>query len=483
MADTLDLEILRLSTEFPPIPTPEWEAVIQKDLKGADYEKRLVWRTDEGFPVRPYYRSEALKSLGELADLAPGQFPYTRGDGAEPEEATSISKDAIRADFLHDAGGTAVEELGFALAQGVERLSAAIEAKQSVDSAASGISFAFAVGSNYFFEIAKLRAARELWSAAVAAFGPAAPKSAKVRIHARTARINKSALDPYTNLLRVTTEAAAAMVGGCDALSVEPFGFGAHLAANVQRILREEGYLTRVADPAGGSYYVEALTDAFAQSAWKLFQQVEAAGGWSAALNSGMVKQALAASRQAKADAISTRRRALVGVNNYPNTNEKAGDPPTFAPLENDPFPQTRLAEPFEVIRRRTIAHAERTGRSAKILLLKRGDLKMKTARSNFCMNFFACGGFEVVEGEDYAGTDADLMVLCSADPEYLPFAQEVCARVKVPVLVAGNPKEQISQLQAAGVQGFVHMGSNLAETLNLWQDKLGMASLTGAKS
>jgi methylmalonyl-CoA mutase len=101
----------------------------------------------------------------------------------------------------------------------------------------------------------------------------------------------------------------------------------------------------------------------------------------------------------------------------------------------------------------------------------------MKGARANFCMNFFGCAGFDLVEAEEYQGTDADLIVLCSSDPEYLALAQEVCPRVKAPVLVAGNPKEQTAALQAAGVQGFIHIFSDAIQTLTEWQDKLGMRS------
>ena len=123
----------------------------------------------------------------------------------------------------------------------------------------------------------------------------------------------------------------------------------------------------------------------------------------------------------------------------------------------------------------RTARHARETGRTPKVLLLKRGDVKMRTARANFALNFFGCAGFEITESEEYAGTDADLMVLCSSDPEYLAFAQEVCAAVKIPVLVAGNPKEQIDALKAAGVQGFIHIASDAVETLTDWQDRLGV--------
>src|SRR6185369_5031324 len=120
-----------------------------------------------------------------------------------------------------------------------------------------------------------------------------------MRLHVRTPRRNKSAYDRYTNLLRVTTEAFAAAVGGCDQLTVEPFGFDAHLALNVQRILKEEAHLDAVSDPAGGSYYVEALTDLLARGAWKLMQAVEAAGGFAAAGDS--IEKALAETRSARA--------------------------------------------------------------------------------------------------------------------------------------------------------------------------------------
>src|ERR1035438_4027893 len=271
-------EILNLGQDFPPVPTAVWEAAIAKDLKGADYAKKLVWRTDEGLAVRPYYRAENLAGLEAQTQTSPGQFPFARGSGKPWEAADAVPTGAnvIRADELGEAGGNAVQQLGYALAAGVERLTA-LAATGTVDEAARSIEFVFSVGSTYFLEIAKLRAARLIWAQAVAAFGPADPQCALARIHARTTRLDKSVYDHYTNLLRVTTEALAAAVGGCDRLTVEPFGFDQHLAVNIGRILRHEAHVDAVADPAGGSYYVEALTDSLARAAWKLFQQVEAA--------------------------------------------------------------------------------------------------------------------------------------------------------------------------------------------------------------
>jgi methylmalonyl-CoA mutase len=470
-------EILNLRRDFPPVATAAWEAAIAKDLKGADYEKKLVWRTEEGLAVRPYYRQEALAGLEDQLRTAPDHYPFVRGTGRHWEIAQDAKPGpkAIRADLLHEAGAHAVQELGYGIAAGVERL-AALTATLPVDMVAPQVEFVFAAGPGYFIEIAKLRAARLLWAQVVTAFGPQDDGACRMRLNVRTPRRNKSAYGRYTNLLRVTTEALSAVLGGCDQVTIAPFGFDPHLALNVQRILKEESHLDAVADPAGGSYYIEALTDSLAREAWKLLQQTEAEGGYTKALESGSILKALAETRAARAKAYSARRRALVGVNNYPDVTEKA--PAAELPeAEPSSLPQVRLAEPFEKIRQRTAEHARVTGRYPKVLLLQRGDVKMKGARANFCMNFFGCAGFDLVEAEEYQGTDADLIVLCSSDPEYLALAQEVCPRVKAPVLVAGNPKEQTAALQAAGVQGFIHIFSDAIQTLTEWQDKLGMRS------
>jgi methylmalonyl-CoA mutase len=440
-------EILSLAADFPPVPTEAWEAAIRADLKGADYDKKLVWRTEEGIAVRPYYRA------ADAAGLAP--FP-SRANGHTWMIAQDVpDRDAIRVDWLHASGATAVQELGCALAMGVERL----------ESGASEIPFVFAIGPYYFIEIAKFRAARLLWANVVKAFD-IDPAAYPMRLAAITPRRNKGIYDRYTNLLRATTEALSAALGGCDVLTIDPFGFDPHLALNVQRILKEESHLDAVADPAGGSYYIEALTAALAREAWKLFQQIEAEGGYAKFSESGALARVLAESCAARDKAISSRRRTLVGVNNYPNLAEKT--PETEPPVERG---HGRMALPFEKIRARTTEIAEQKGRYPKVLLLKRGDLKMRMARANFCLNFFGCAGFDIVESDEIL--PADLIILCSSDPEYLAFAQQICPQASVPVLVAGNPKDQIEALKAAGVQGFVHIQSDAVQTLTQWQERI----------
>ncbi len=452
---------LRLRDDFPPVPTADWEAAIHADLKGADYEKRLIWKTEEGLAVKPYYRREHLPP----GDLAPGQFPFTRGTARSWKiaETAEVGPNTIEAGRWHEKGATAVEEIAFALAEGASRLADAPSAEQE----AANLWFVFSIGSNYFMEIAKLRAARQLWAQVAAAFGIPAGEECRMRIHARTALDNKSIYDPYTNLLRATTEAMSAALGGCDALTVVPARFSSRLAVNVQHILQEEAHLDGVADPAGGSYYVEALTDALAREAWTLFQQIEAQGGFENAQE--FINQRVAASRAAKEKAVASRRRVMVGVNNYPDLTEKALDAAGALDVSD-----WRMARPFEEIRLRMERHANSTGKTPTLQLLKRGDLKMRMARATFCLNFFGCAGFEIVESEQLDPA-ADLIVLCSSDAEYLDLAREIVPQAKAPVLVAGNPKEDIEELKAAGVAGFVHILSNQIETLNEWLERLGV--------
>ncbi len=435
---------------FPPVTTAEWEAQIARDLKGADYEKRLVWKTDEGIAVRPYYRSEHVRPRPPVVNAA-GTWTMAAPDAEPAADASAID--------AHELGATAVQEVAYVLAQGADALAAG----------RTVTTLAFTVGSNHFMEMAKLRSARLLWKGVAEAFGA----DGDVRIHARTAGENQTLYDPHVNMLRVTTEALSAIVGGCDSLTIPPCGFDAHLAENVQHVLREESHLDKVQDPGAGSYYVEALTDALSAEAWTLFQAIEGVGGWAAYQGSGAADAALAAARASKEQAVAERRRVLVGTNNYPNLLERRLD---AAGTRSEGW---RLAEPFEAIRLRTERHAAATGHVPLVLLLERGDLRMRKARAAFCLNFFGCAGFDIAQSDTLS--DADLVVLCSADADYLDLARAIVPQVRVPVLVAGLPKDNVDALTAAGVAGFVHARSNAVETLTMWQDRLGQGTVAGS--
>ncbi|MEI6351191.1 MAG: methylmalonyl-CoA mutase family protein [Verrucomicrobiota bacterium] len=252
-------------------------------------------------------------------------------------ETPKLATIAVNAHAYHNAGGSAVQDLAFALATGVEYLRQMEARGLSVDEVAPKMRFAFSMGPDFFGAIAKLRAARLLWSRIVAACG-GNEESQKMHIHARTSLWNKSTLDPYVNMLRDTTEAFAAIAGGCESLHVGAFDevirppdeFSRRIARNTQIILRDECHFDQVIDPGGGSYYVETLTSQFANAAWTLFQQVEKQGGIFKSLAAGFPQKEVAAVQAKKAEAIAQRRLSLIGVNVYANATEK--------PLETGDF-------------------------------------------------------------------------------------------------------------------------------------------------
>jgi methylmalonyl-CoA mutase len=573
-----------LLKEFPPVSTQTWEEVIHKDLKGADYAKRLIWQTEEGLAVKPYYRSEDTAGL-EYPLAAPGDFPYARSnrsngdwrireeiDAIDPEEANRAAVTAVVAgaeqiafrkvaiangsdlslllanlqeiplhfenadepllrllmarlakglatppistgwnplsnlDFAAEvlrsaspafvpftisgeafeaAGATAVEEIGFTLAAGVDFLAEMQSRKVAIDSAATGIEFSFPIGTNFFFQIGKLRAFRMLWARAVDSFG-GSHASAKARIHARTSRWGETIYDPHVNVLRGTTEAFSAIMGSADAITVAPFDecyktpddASRRLARNTQLLLKQESLLARVADPGAGSYTLESITDFLAQEGWKTLQQVEAAGGFGKAQD--LVKQTLAKSSAAKQKAVIARRRIFTGTNQVANLTEKALDRIDASLVMNE----QRGTWVYEQLRLRTERSAAKTGKTPRILLAEIGDVKMRSARSNFAANFFGCAGFDIVttpfENVDgIMAADAAVIVLCSSDPQYPELVAETMAKLKAlgrktPVVVAGYP-ESAEQLTAAGVADFVHVKSNPIEVLAKWQKQLGI--------
>ncbi len=481
----------QLLADFPPVTTEQWMQAVQKDLKGADFDKKLLWRTDEGIAVRPFYREEDLAALEHLG-ASPGQFPYVRGTKPENDwqicdEPVKPSPDIIAAHRFHDEGATVVQELAYAIAEGIERLATAPERGQTAEDAAGAIAFSFAIGTNFFFEIAKLRAARLLWALVCESFG-CSKCAGRMTIHARTSRWDQTVYDPYVNILRGTTEAMSAAIGGCDTLAVTPYeavyklpsGDSRRLAYDTQLILKHEAWFDRTVDPAGGSYYVEVLTDSIAREAWTLVKEIEAAGGFEKAQPA--IREAVSKSREKKQTAVAQRRRSLVGTNNYPNSGEHMLDQVDDTVLKAS---RPRAADQFEDIRLAT----EKAGKAPFFLLAELGDLKMRKARSAFTRNFLGCAGFSIgaqsfasVEEAAKAALErkAAAVVLCSSDAEYTQLAPALITALKqagsnAPVIVAGYPQDSLEQLKSAGVADFIHIRSNAVETLRAWQARVGV--------
>ncbi|MFQ3661387.1 MAG: methylmalonyl-CoA mutase family protein [Chloroflexaceae bacterium] len=249
----------------------------------------------------------------------------------------------------HNGGANAVQDLAFALATGAEYLRAMQARGLEVDTVAPRMQFAFSLGSPFFIEIARLRAARMLWARVVAAFGGNA-RAQKLRLHGRTSAWTKTRADAYNNLLRATTEAFAGVMGGCDSLHVSPFDeaiglpdeFSRRIARNVQIILQQECNFYRLVDPAGGSAAVETLTDEIAREAWTLFQRIEEQGGMAAALAAGFPQARVASVRAERMNQIALRREVIVGANMYVNPRERSFTPRT---VDHIALHATRAAE------------------------------------------------------------------------------------------------------------------------------------------
>jgi methylmalonyl-CoA mutase len=602
-----------LFNEFPPISTQEWEQVILKDLKGADYDKKLIWNSPEGIRVKPYYRSEDLGQLEHLGTL-PGEFPFVRGthdtgnswlirqdllvedfgearenaidmiskgvesinfqinddhsvngilallaglpltdieinfEGFDPEivldaldelvaggkldpagfrgclqfdpigefnltgrfegeeEMFDLAAEWIRrastypklrvigvnGRFFHNAGATIVQELGFSLAQANEYMVELTDRGIDPLEVNTRLSFHFSAGSNYFFEIAKFRAARMLWARVVEQYAGSPLQEGSMYVQAETSFWNKTVYDPYVNLLRSTTEAMSAVLGGVDALTVLPFdltyeeptAFAERIARNQQILLKGESNLDKVVDPAAGSYYIENLTRSIAEESWKLFQEAESKGGYVEAFYEGWIQDAIVTSAISRDQNIAQRREVLLGTNQYPNLTEEMlgkADPEIMvspvadaAEAEAQPLNLYRVAEPFEQLRMET----EQSDKRPVVFLLTIGNLAMRRARAGFATNFFGCAGYRIIDNNGFgsvaegikAASDsgADVVVLCSSDDEYAQMGAEfgkLAAGKMIPV-IAGYPKDLVDELRKAGISHFIHIRSNVLQTL-----------------
>ena len=310
---------------------------------------------DEG---RDIGRSEACIGCDPLAEMAVEGGIGIPLESAYDAMARTIDwslKNAPRWQTLfiqghpyHDAGASSSEEVAFTLASAAEYLRALIGRGLSIDAIAPRIRFGFSLGANFFMEIAKLRAARILWSQIVAAFGGSA-EAQKMLIHARSSAYNKTVFDPYVNMLRVTSEGMSGALGGVDSMHLAPFDeplrtpdrFSRRIARNVQVMLQEEARFTQPIDVGGGSYYIEKMTHEFAAATWTIFQQIEKAGGMAAALRDGTPQAMAAATAARRATAIERRSDVILGTNMYANLGE---NPLEIPAIDRDAVRKARIA-------------------------------------------------------------------------------------------------------------------------------------------
>ncbi|MBT4932612.1 MAG: methylmalonyl-CoA mutase [Rhodospirillaceae bacterium] len=250
---------------------------------------------------------------------------------------------------MQEAGATAVQELAYTLADGVQYVKTAVESGLDVDSFAPRLSFFFAIGMNFFMEIAKLRAARLLWSELMSPFNPTDPRSSMLRTHCQTSGVSLTEKDPYNNVVRTTIEAMAAVLGGTQSLHTNsldeaialPTPFSARIARNTQLVLAEEASITRVIDPLGGSYYVESLTASLVNEARKLIDEVDAMGGMTRAVEAGLPKLRIEESAARKQARVDRGEEVVVGVNKYAKDDEDSID---TLEIDNDAVREAQVA-------------------------------------------------------------------------------------------------------------------------------------------
>lgn len=406
---------------------------------------------------------------------------------------------AVNAFKLTDAGAYSYQDLGYALAWGNEYLNSLTELGVAPETVAGNLKFNLGINGVYFMEIAKLRAARMLWAQVVAQY-TADKEAAKMHVCAYTTTYNQTIFDSYVNLLRSQTETMSAALGGVESIVVRPFDlpyetpteFAERIARNQQLLLKDECHFDRMVDVAGGSYFIEELTAALAQQAWKLFLSVEEAGGFLKAAQAGTIQTAINETNKTRHANAGKRKEFLLGTNQFPNFTEKSEGKQSAAcccacgggkeGTDTVAIQSTRLASDFEALRLTT----EQAPKTPVAFMLTIGNLAMRQARAQFSCNFLAAAGYKVIdnlgfptveEGVDKAiEAGADIVVICSSDDEYAEYAIPAFKYLdgRAMFVVAGAPA-CAEELKAAGIENFIHVRVDQLQTLKAYNQKLGI--------
>ena len=403
---------------------------------------------------------------------------------------------AADARLIHNAGGSEVQELGYALAVAVAYLRAYEASGIALDDARGMIFFRLSADADQFLTMAKFRALRKLWARAEEACG-LTPNP--VFVAAETAWRMMTQRDPYVNMLRTTIAVFSAGLGGADAITALPHTsalglpdiFARRIARNTQLILLDESNLAKVADPAAGSGGIEDLTDQLCRASWSFFQEIEAAGGAVSALERGMIQFKVAVTRADREKAVATRKDPLTGTSEFPHLSEapvkvlnvKLPPAPAATAAGFAPLSPIRLAEPFEALRNASDRILEKTGARPKVFLATLGTPADSIARAMFAKNFFEAGGIAAVEGGGdlaalaaaFKQSGAKFACLCSSDAVYAAqgaeAAKALAAAGATHIYLAGRPGEAAEMLQKAGVQSFIYAGCDALATLQAAHD------------
>lgn len=458
------------------------------------------WQGGFGYdPIANLARTGALyHALPRALELAAGLVSIA---GPSPR-VTALS---VTGPVWHDGGATEAQELAAVLASIVAYLRAAETAGIKPAEALPKIAVQLSIDADQFLGIAKLRAARKLvWRVADAC--GAGEAAARVPFAAETSWRMLTRRDPWVNMLRTTIACSAAAMGGADAITVLPYTwalgrpdvFARRIARNTHHVLMEESGLGRVADPAGGSWYVERLTSELAAKAWEIFQSIEAKGGLGAALTSGWWQDEIARAQQDRARLVATGRMELTGASAFPRLGDDGVEVKPWpsevlsAELNGErarPLAFSRLAEAFELLRDRADSHAKRTGKPPVVFLASLGPLAVHSVRTTWIRNFLAAGGIDSIAadgftssteaGQAFGQSGATVACICSSDAVYAELGESTASLLKTAgakqVLLAGRPKDIEAALKTAGVDDFIFAGMDAVAMLRRLQTMLGV--------
>lgn len=402
----------------------------------------------------------------------------------------------ISGTIYQDAGSNQVQEIAYTLNSLVFLIEQMTQKNCSVQQIFENLHFILGISSEYFVEIAKLRVFNSLLYEIAAKYGV---HDAKVGLSAKTSVWSKSVTDANTNMLRTTTEAMSALLGNADGIELDPYDhqfkkssdFSSRIAGNVTTILKEESYFGKVANPVDGSYYIEELSLQMAQNALNIFKSIEAKGGFISQVENENIQSQVAEIRMKKVKLLSQRRLAMVGVNKYPNLMETISEDILDHQKRNDD-PKLLVAQraglEMEKVRYNTEHFVSEKGFRPSVEIVSFGQLTMRKARAAFAYDFMGVSGFEIRSEQSFdsvksaveksASSDANVVVMCSSDPDYsesaLDFVQDFRSKNTSKVLIlAGYPEEIQASLLEAGLDGFIHMRSDIFKTLTEIQDKI----------